>query len=268
MAIELVVTDLDGTFWDADDEVHPRTRAAVDELERRGIPLLVATGRRRGSAAAPLGRADLCPPAVLLNGSLCLELGTGRRFHQQAFDTETAVALLDAWLEGGIEPVVYVDHPDIEVVVGDRPSTHPRHLAGMGPLAVFGDLHHTVATMPVLALAVIGCDEADLAAIATSVDGRVAEILVPSHGSYPGHNLHHWPLGLSKWDGVEAYCRLSGHDPSKVLAVGDSLNDLELLDRAAVSCAPTSAHPVALAAADQTVGPPETGGWADILDLL
>ena len=98
--------------------------------------------------------------------------------------------------------------------------------------------------------------------------GRTAEILVPSHGHYPGHNLHHWPLGLSKWDGVEAYCRLAGLDPSKVLTVGDSLNDLELLAHGAVSCVPSNGHPVALAAATHVVGPPEVGGWAELLDLL
>jgi hydroxymethylpyrimidine pyrophosphatase-like HAD family hydrolase len=268
VTIELVVTDLDGTFWDGDDEVHPRTLAAVAELERRGIPLLVATGRRQGSARGPLARAGLLPPAVLLNGSLCLDLATGDRFHQQAFEPETAALLLEAWLAVGIEPVVYVDHPDIEVVVGDRPSTHPRHLAEMGPLAVVGNLADTVANMPILALAVIGCDETELGKIAASVAGRTAEILVPSHGHYPGHNLHHWPLGLSKWDGVEAYCRLAGLDPSKVLALGDSLNDLELLANAALSCVPSNGHPVALAAATHVIGPPDAGGWAELLDIL
>jgi hydroxymethylpyrimidine pyrophosphatase-like HAD family hydrolase len=42
--IELVVTDLDGTLWSGREETHPATVAAWRELERRGVPVLVATG--------------------------------------------------------------------------------------------------------------------------------------------------------------------------------------------------------------------------------
>src|SRR4051812_38365093 len=77
--IELVVTDLDGTFWDADTTVHPNTLAAVADLEARGIGLLMATGRRLGSTREPLGLVGLRPPAIMLNGALCLDLLTGQR---------------------------------------------------------------------------------------------------------------------------------------------------------------------------------------------
>jgi hydroxymethylpyrimidine pyrophosphatase-like HAD family hydrolase len=55
-AVELVVTDLDGTFWYHDQRVDPKVLAAVAELERRGVPLLVATGRRLASTRGPLAR--------------------------------------------------------------------------------------------------------------------------------------------------------------------------------------------------------------------
>lgn len=66
--IDLVVTDLDGTLWDAGERIHSRTLAALHELEARGVPLLVATGRRPRSAAQVLAREGLRPPAVLLDG--------------------------------------------------------------------------------------------------------------------------------------------------------------------------------------------------------
>ena len=45
-AVELVVTDLDGTLSDAAERIHPATVRAVRDLEAAGIPVLVATGRR------------------------------------------------------------------------------------------------------------------------------------------------------------------------------------------------------------------------------
>jgi len=92
--IELVVTDLDGTLWDEDERLHPRTAAAITELDRRGIDLLVATGRRVTSTRDPLARAGLHPPAVVLNGALGLDLATATRFHRQTFP-------LDAPADGG-----------------------------------------------------------------------------------------------------------------------------------------------------------------------
>src|SRR2546423_947825 len=132
--IELVVTDLDGTFWDADTAVHPNTLAAVAALEARGIGLLMATGRRLGSTREPLGLVGLRPPAIMLNGALYLDLLTGERFHRRAFEPSAAFDILDHWLAVGVEPVLYVDHPDFEVFVGDRPATHPNHLDSFGSL--------------------------------------------------------------------------------------------------------------------------------------
>jgi hydroxymethylpyrimidine pyrophosphatase-like HAD family hydrolase len=266
--VELVVTDLDGTFWDGDDAVHPDALAAVAELEARGIPLLVATGRRLTSTRDPLAKVGLTPPAVMLNGALCLDLVTSDRFHRHAFDLTDAADVLEGWLAVGVEPVVYVDHPEFEVFVGDRPATHPTHLDSLGALASVDDLRRVVKTFPVLAIAVIGCELSELDGIASGTDALAAGMLVPAHGHYPGRNLHHWPRGLSKWDGVMAYCALAEIDPGRVLSVGDSLNDLELLGSAAVSCAPSNAHPGALNVATHVIRSPEEGGWADILEYV
>ena len=50
--------------------------------------------------------------------------------------------------------------------------------------------------------------------------------------------------------------------------MGDGANDLELLDGAAVACAVATATPAVLARADHIVGPPASGGWADVLNLV
>jgi hydroxymethylpyrimidine pyrophosphatase-like HAD family hydrolase len=61
--IDLVVTDLDGTLWGSDERIHARTLRALETLEARGVPVLVATGRRLRSAAGTLARGGAPPPA-------------------------------------------------------------------------------------------------------------------------------------------------------------------------------------------------------------
>jgi HAD superfamily hydrolase (TIGR01484 family) len=44
-APRLVATDLDGTLLHSDDTVTARTRAVLDELDGRGVPVVFTTGR-------------------------------------------------------------------------------------------------------------------------------------------------------------------------------------------------------------------------------
>jgi hydroxymethylpyrimidine pyrophosphatase-like HAD family hydrolase len=266
-AVDLVVTDLDGTLWFGHEETHPATVAAWRELDRRGIPVLVATGRRVTSTRDPLARLGFAPPAVVMNGALALDLRSGARFHRQQYANGDAERVLKAFRGSGIEPCVYVDHPDVDVFVGSRPSTHPDHLQSLGPTATQADLDHIVATVPVLMFGIMGHGPGPLRAAAADLTG-VAETHIARSDQYGDHAITVTPLGLSKWVGVAAYCAHSGLDPSRILAIGDGPNDCELLAGAAVAVAPADACADALGAADHVVPSARDGGWAQILDLI
>jgi hydroxymethylpyrimidine pyrophosphatase-like HAD family hydrolase len=264
--IDLVVTDLDGTLWVGAEVTHPGTLDAWLALEERGIPVLVATGRRVTSTREPLARLGLAPTAVVLNGALVIDLATDERFHRQHYPTGEAVRVLAAFRELGIEPCVYVDHVRIDVHIGDQPSTHPEHLRALGSTAASADLDVTVADVPVLMFGLMGHDEGALEDVQRALNG-VAEVHIATD-QYGGHSCTVTPLGLSKWVGVMVYCERHGIDASRVLAIGDGPNDRELLAGAAIAVVPEDAHADALAAADHVVASTREGGWAEILDLV
>lgn len=265
--IELVVTDLDGTLWEREGELHPRTRAAVDTLTERDVPLLVATGRRVGSARRGLALAGLAPPAVLLNGALGVHLATGDRFHLGGFDLDAARQVLEAFEAGGADPCVYVEGESPAVFVSDRPATAAGHLASFGDSVRVATLAGIVANERVLGFAVFGIDGRVGESIAASLAG-IASAHLGVDRIYGGHGLSVAPLGDSKWDGVRAFCATQGLDPRRVLAIGDGPNDLEMLAAAAVAVVPADGHPDALACADVVVDPAAAGGWASLLDLV
>lgn len=266
--ISLVVTDLDGTLWHTDDAVHPRTVAALRTLEAAGVPLLVATGRRTTAARAPLARLGLAPAAIVLNGALGLDLATNERFHCAPFADGDASRVLAGFGHVGLEPCVYVDDPDVEVYLGERPSTHPEHRARLQPTAGVADLREVCADVPVLAFGIIGIPHGHLTPAAAQLK-RAAEVHLDRSLDHPGMaSLTVAPRRQSKWDGVLAYCRIHGIDPGGVVAMGDGPNDVELLGNAAVSLVPEPAHPAALERADRVIASPLDGGWAEVLDLL
>lgn len=265
--IELVVTDLDGTLWEQEEHVHERTRAALRAVLAVGLPLLVATGRRSGSARRALGSIGLAPPSVLLNGALGLDLTTGDRFHRGGFTAEDAGAVLAAFRHQGVEPCVYVDHDDHPVRVAPVPSTHPDHVLNFGTDVVSGDLADVVATEHVLAFGVLGIPEAVARALGTAIEA-VAEPHVDRDRVYDGYAVTVAPRGRSKWDGVAAFCAERGLDAGAVMAIGDGPNDVELLANAAIALVPDDAHRLARAHADHVIGRAADGGWAAVPEIL
>lgn len=265
--IELVVTDLDGTLWDLPETIHDRTVAALAEVQRRGVPLLVATGRRIASTRDALAPLGLAPPAVVLNGAVALDLATDERFHRHAFDLDDAARVLDAFLAAGVEPCVYVEHDEVDVFVSSSPSTHPDHLRSFGRWVRTGDLAEVAGEHPVLAFGVLGLPWEVLEPLAASV-AEVASPHLSQERRYGGATITVAPPELSKWVGVEVYCARAGLDPERVLALGDGPNDLELLEGASVALVPEDGHHEALARADHVIGEARLGGWAEVLDLL
>lgn len=276
--VELVVTDLDGSFWHTDDHVPQPVLDAVAELSARHIPLLVATGRRVASAQGPLARFGLAPPAVVLNGALGLDLATGERFHRAPFPIDEALTAYDAFTSVGLSPVVYVDHPRYDVFISQSPDTNPAHVEALGDTAgrrwspgtrgASDDLRQTVAEEAVLGFSLIGVPFGPAEAAFAALEPHV-EVHLDRAIDFPGMaSLTAAPRDQSKWDGVLAFCRASEIDSSKVLAVADGPNDVELLEGAAVRLVPAGSHDVALDLADHVIPAAADGGWAEVLAYL
>ena len=268
-AVQLVVTDLDGTLSDADERIHPASVRAIRDLEAGGIPVLVATGRRLRMACAVLEAGGLASgPAVVLDGALGLDLRDGRVFHQVAFPPAAARRVLDAFAAAGLSPCVYVGRPGVDLVVGEHPSTHPDHLDRARPFVEVADLDRVVEAEPVYAFAIVGRPRALLEPVLAAPGPLGGSASIVADLIYGGCTVQVRPPGISKWSGVLAYCAEQGIDPGHVLAVGDGANDLELLDGAAVACVVDTAPPAVRARADHLIGPPASGGWAAVLDLV
>ncbi len=266
-AIELVVTDLDGTFWHGHEQVHPTSVPAWRAIEALGVEVMVATGRRIASTRDPLARHGLAPAACAMNGSLLVDLATARRVHTHAHEPDAARHILDGFAAHDLRPCVYVDHADFDIVHDGPSSTHPGHFASLAATAREVAMSAVVGRIPVLMFGIVGHAEAPLHDVAATI-GDAAEVHVSGPDQWGGYTITATPRGLSKWDAVTRWCSESGRDPQRVLAVGDGPNDLELLEGAAIAVVPATGSPEALERADHVVAAPSEGGWAEILDLV
>lgn len=69
MAIQLLISDLDGTLLGPESVITPGTAAALEQARQAGLRLLVTTGRAWGTAAPLLQQAGVSCDFVLLNGA-------------------------------------------------------------------------------------------------------------------------------------------------------------------------------------------------------
>lgn len=266
--IRLVATDLDGTFWDGDMAVPEIHADAVRELASRDVTVLAATSRWPRVVRDNLATAGLALPAVLIDGAVGIDFRTEERFHQAAFTPTVAVNALTAFRRAGLEPCVYVDDPDIDIVVSENPATCPAHLARISDVARVECLDTAVTTRPVYAFSVLGLPRERLAtASGLLVDQRV-HVLLYAEPSYGDYGLIVNAPGVSKWSGIDAYCKGAGIDPSEVLGVGDGDNDVTMLANAEVSVAVKGGTANVLDLADHVIDPPHQQGWAELLDLI
>lgn len=266
--IRLIATDLDGTFWGTDMVVPERHADAVRELASMGIAVLAATSRRPRVVRAVFGAAGLALPAVLLDGALGIDFRTEQRFHEAMFDSTVAAATLAAFRSVGLEPCLYVEDPDVDIIVSDNPATCAAHLSYIGDVARVDDLDAAVDSRPVYAFSVLGLARDRLEPAARLLIDYGVQIMLYAEPTYGAYGLIVNAPGVSKWSGVEAFCRLAGIDHTEVLAVGDGDNDVEMLARAALAVAVKGGTKKALEVADHVIDPPHEHGWTALLDLI
>lgn len=267
--IALVVTDLDGTLWAHEGQILDRVLRAWRSIETMGIPILVATGRRPRSTATPLSAFGLTPPAVALDGAIGVDLGSGHTFHERPIAPDVGRAVLARFRDQGLSPVVHVDSAATDAYVGSDTSTNPGHLERFGPHATVADLDKVVETEKVLAFGLVGVDPVPVEAVAAAIiDAGLGEARINPSFDFSGCAFTVVAHGLSKWDGVLAFCTENGIDAERVLAIGDGSNDVELLANAAISFAPRGSSASAMETADHLVASVARGGWAEIVDFL
>ncbi len=267
--IRLVATDLDGTFWGTHLVPPAAHLAAAKELLDAGVTVLAATSRRPRVVRPQLDELGLALPAVLIDGALGVDFRSGERFHQACFDPEVALGTLATFRAHGLDPCLYVEDPEFDIVMSEAPSTCAEHLAYLGSAAAMGDLQATAAAADVYGFSLFGLSRERLGPVAEALAlTDASSVILYSEPAYGQFGLIVGPPGVSKWTGVDAYCRQHDIEPEEVLAVGDGLNDITMLRQAGVAVGVRGGAHEVIAVSEHLIDPPVASGWACIVDLV
>lgn len=265
--IRLVATDLDGTFLRNDLSVSARTRAAVAALQRAGIPVVPVTARQPIGLRGIADEAGFGSWAVCSNGSLVIDLASGRRLLEATVTVEAQTALANALLEAVPEALFVSVRDGGEVFVAQE---------GYGDLADLADHKRDPSTMGASTLAEV-LAEPSLKVVVRHPTMSAPELLEVVHRlGLPGFEATHsgapfvevMPEAVTKATGLTALCAELGVQQHQVLAFGDAPNDVALVSWAGLGVAVANADPLVREVADHVTGSNEADGVAEVLEDL
>lgn len=270
MHVDALITDLDGTFWSPTMEIHPASMAVVEALDGREVPFAVATGRRAQGALKGLVPVGLdSRPAVLMNGALARDTLAGESFLVDGISNDHADEILTIFRGAALEPVVYIDHPTTDMVVGPGSAAGDEYLASATGYERVDSLDRALDDCAVIGFGAFGFAYDLLEPIAEQINAASLATAIIGVSHFEGdHGLMIQAHAVDKWTGITAWCERADIDLDRLAVVGDGHNDIEMLTGAKIAIVPSNAPDDIKALADAIIAPNEEGGWEQIPDIL
>ena len=257
MTPRLVATDLDGTLLHSDGTVTPRTRAALEALDARGVPVVFTTGRPVRWMVDLWDDVGGHGLAICSNGGIVYDVAARRvrdfRAVPREVGVEVATLVRDAvpgttfameHIDGWARETSYPRHPD---------DADARHHGEWGDI-YRDDVVKILATHPELE------PEDFWRRVEDAVGGRVTCTWSSTYAL-----VEISAEGVTKATTLATLAEEMGVAASEVLAFGDMPNDLAMLDWAGTSYAMANAHPLVLEQADHVAPANDEDGVAQVL---
>ena len=90
MNYRLVALDIDGTILNSEEELSPRTRKVILQVQERGVQVVLATGRRLVRTLPWAQALGLTQPLIVHNGAVIFEQASGEILLQEGVDLQMA----------------------------------------------------------------------------------------------------------------------------------------------------------------------------------
>jgi Cof subfamily protein (haloacid dehalogenase superfamily) len=237
VSIRLIALDLDGTLLDSSGRVPEDNRRAMARAIARGIEVAIATGRRYDFALPILQQLPSPLTLVLSNGAI-VKSRVGTTLMRRLLPREIARGVLARSSAHRQSAALIFDRPrEGQVVFEAIDWEHPRHRrffeANRPFVTETSPLEDALTEDPVQVMFTGGCapmrqlfDELRSAGAATQ-DGFSVALTEYQHRDFSLVDVVQ--AGCSKGSAVRAWAERQGLSSSEVMAVGDNLNDVEML---------------------------------------
>ena len=272
MPIRLVAIDIDGTLLDSSWRLPERNRHAIAQAVSRGVEVAIVTGRRHDFARPVFAQLGCAVTAITANGAI-VKTADGATALRHLLPRATARTILQSAPEHRDGAGLIFDRRQEGQVVVERIDwSHPsrrgyaernrEYVLEVDPLeaALTDDpiqVFFNGAVEPMRTLINVLRARADAATFTVATtqyearDFAMVDVLAP--GCTKGATLAEW-------------ARRRGYARAEVLALGDNLNDLEMLEAAGLPVVMGNAVPELLARGWTVTATADEAGVADAIE--
>jgi len=269
--IKLLALDIDGTLAGARPVISPEVAGAITFARDQGIRIVFCTGRRYHSALKILDGLTSDEPIVIHDGAV-LKDPTGDTVWARYLPPDVlpeAVALLTGM---GEKPVIYFDGDDEDLALippdeGDDPA-YVAYASARRTGCIYSSAAELARPHEKLTQICLVGRPTRLA------QARDALLEVLPGGTYvylhgPMRSIPGWLVvknaAATKWAALSATAEGFGIKPEEIAALGDEVNDVEMIRCAGLGGATENGSPSAREAADVVVPPADENGAASFI---
>ena len=245
--IKCIASDMDGTLLNSYQQVSQENKEAILKAQDQGVEVVIATGRSYQEVRFILDEADLHCPVIGVNGA---EVRTkeGEILSATPIDKHVAKRAAEKLMEKDIYFEVYTNQGTysldpskavaiiVDIVVSANPEVKPEDVVKRAEARTSHGLVHQVESYDLLfndethqiyKLFGFAIDSDRRKAAAASLE-ELTELAVSSSGH---NNLEITHRNAQKGIALETFVKSKGIDISETMAMGDSFNDVSMLER-------------------------------------
>ncbi len=262
----LIACDVDGTLFDENETITPRTRDAVSAAVAAGAQFVVATGRPPRWIRPVVEALGFAPIAVCANGAVLYDPANDRVLSSRTLGVDTLAELAE--LAARVIPGAGLAVERIGERAHDTAT--PQFISSPGYEHAWLNPDNTEVSIddllsaPAIKLLIrkAGARSADMAAALAKHVGIEGDITYSTNNGL----VEIVPLGISKASGVDEIAKPLEITSDDVVAFGDMPNDIPMLRWAGHGVAMGNAHPDVVAAADEVTAPNTDDGVGRVLE--
>lgn len=257
MPISLLALDLDGTLLNSRGEISNRNRQALKDARARGVRVALVTGRRFRDARPLALELGLDVPVIAHNGALTKHAATLETVAVMPLPLDAAHQALRIGRAAGADPLVSDDHEGLGVLVYDhlRGDNQPliQYIAwarrihgedGQEAVCQVDSIEEYLDHPPVHLAFSGGCAEMDELEMNLRTElGETVKIFCTTYRKKDFSLIDIVNPAASKGAGVAAAAAELEITREEVMAIGDNLNDLEMLSYAGIGVIMENAEP-------------------------
>ena len=260
MTAKLFVTDMDGTLLNSERKISAGNKAAIQKAVAAGVIFTIATGRMYASALPFAQDLGVEVPIITYNGALIKTTG-GEELFASYLEPELVKELLDFATEKNFYIQLYSEDKLYFRENNDKAQAYQK-ACGVEGHAVGEELSHYTSKVPKMLIIGDNPEATDQAIEAVNQHFGERIVALKSAPTY----MELIKPGVNKATAIHKLAEKFHIDSSEVLAIGDSTNDVTMLQAAAYGVAMGNANQAAREAANYQVGDCDHDGLAEAVE--